>query len=226
MVEKDRLQMSLLSFQVDLPRGKSILRARYRAKASGTHEYTGPVVTWLLPYVLAPAREWKSFGGPEVRVLLPDWEASSTPELEREGDELRGDFPGLPADYLMLAARAPLKGAYERASWQGLGFYSLVLLGGAVLCWVAGRWLGRRVARSLGSGWLILAGVFLGSLWSASLFGAWRLSWWWVGRSLAGQESPYFHETFWGPACGNVLLMVLVFPVSVCIAAWGAGKAR
>jgi hypothetical protein len=130
----------LVALSLELLPGPSTLRVRYSAHACGTAER--PTVTWQLPYVLAPAREWGGFGQLDVVVHLPSaWEARSTPALERDGDTLRGSFDGVPADALLIATGAPVPAEYHRAVWFLNGLWVAVLVGGPVMCW----WVGRRL---------------------------------------------------------------------------------
>jgi hypothetical protein len=220
-------EKALLAFDVELPPGPSTVTARYHGRACGTHE-GHPTATWVFPYILSPAKEWGSFGGLEVTVFVPEgWESASTPALEREGDVLRGSFPSLPADALMLAARAPVGPELGRAVCLYLGLYAFAAVGGGVLCWWAGRSLGRFLGRRQGVFhlWIVLAAVALAFLWAAAIFGSARLAWWGIRGSLAGQESPYFHERFLVPGCMTFLLILAVLPLGFGIAWWSARRA-
>lgn len=96
-----------LAFAVDLGPGPHTLRVRYAARPS-YQAGLAPARTWQLGYVLAPARQWATFGGLDVTVALPaGWDAASRPALGRDGDTLRGAFAGLPADALAVTTRAP-----------------------------------------------------------------------------------------------------------------------
>lgn len=65
-----------------------------------------PLLHWQLVYILAPAREWAGFGGPEVQVQLPEgWRFAGTLPLTRSGDQLTGSFSGLPADAIAITAQ-------------------------------------------------------------------------------------------------------------------------
>jgi len=58
--------------------------------------------------VLAPARQWASFGDLSIRAMLPSgWRARAIPDLDRVGDTLVGQFAGLPADSLAISAAFP-----------------------------------------------------------------------------------------------------------------------
>jgi hypothetical protein len=212
-------EVVLVAFSVELPSGVSTLSSRYRARACGS-DWRRPTATWLVPYILAPAREWQSFGELHVTAHLPDdWKSWSNPELKRDGSVLRGRFTGLPADALVLATWAPVPSELQRAKNLYGGLYALAVLGGAVVCLLAGRWLGRLLARWLGqrvglaSLLALPLAALLAVLWAAAIFGAWRLGVREIFATLRGQESPYFHEPFILWAFGTLLLVVLVLPV-------------
>ncbi len=217
----------LVAFTVDLPSGASTLTARYRARAAGTDERS-VAATWVFAYVLSPAREWGSFGDLEVTAYLPDgWQHASATPLEREGDVLRGRFTGLPADSLAVAVRAPVGPEFQWAIYRSVGLFALAVVAGGAFCWLAGRWQGRFFARKsrpdlAGPGrsrWpiAVLAGV-VALLWGAIIGGAYDLAVQGVFAALKGQESPYFHEHFFLPACGLVLLVLCALPLGFLLA--------
>lgn len=223
----------MVAFSLDLPTGSSALRVRYRARACGAAER--PTVTWQLPYVLAPAREWGAFGRLDVTVHLPDsWDARSTPALEREGDTLRGSFTELPADALLLATGAPVPREYSWAVWLSEALWGLVLLGGPVMCWLAGRRLARARATSkaLGGGKIIrvafrefVLGVFPALLWGACIFALVPMSMGIIKPTLHGQESPEFGEPWlWGTCLICVLIPAAVL-LGVIVTQWRASRA-
>jgi hypothetical protein len=215
-----------LAFSVELPTGCSELTARYRARASGTDE-GHTMVTWQFPYILAPAREWSSFDRLELTVYLPGgWQSASDPALEREGEVLRGQFTGLPADTINLAVRAPVPPGLRRTVYFYLGLYGIVVVCGGVLCWLAGRLQGRYLAGQAARGqrvwggrgpWIVASAVLMAVLWPALLYGAWSLGVKGIYAALAGQESPYFHELFPMPFLLHALLMLLAVPAGFAI---------
>ena len=101
------------AFTAVIPPGPHRLAVSYAALPGryvhfGDQTSAGTAV-WQIGYVLAPARQWASFGDLSIRVLLPTgWRAHATPELIRAGDELVGQFSGLPADSLALSAAYPV----------------------------------------------------------------------------------------------------------------------
>lgn len=210
----------ILAFSVELPPGRRLLRANYRAKVCGEDE-DYPTVTWQFPYILAPAREWGSFGGLDVTVYLPKaWQAKSTPALERDGDILRGRFASLPADCLALAVRQPMGPELQRKMGQTIWVYgslcALVMLGGGVVCWWVGRLLGWLLVRGTAHRslpWGLLLALLMPLLWAVVLLVLRYQTQEGIMGVLGGQESPYFHEHFFGMNAGMICLLpiVLVF---------------
>jgi hypothetical protein len=210
-------QPEIAAFALDLPPGASTLRVRYLARACGAAERA--TVTWQFPYVLAPAREWGSFGRLDVVVHVPArWDARSTPALDRDGDTLRGSFDGLPADALLLATGAPVPPEYSWAIYGVEAFCAFVLLGGPVMCWWAGRLQGLSRIRFHASGkrglWagirVVVLATFPALLWGSVLFALQPVSERIVKASLHGQESPWFGDHLFEPCC-----VILVIPVAV-----------
>jgi hypothetical protein len=224
-----------LAFTVELPRGSSTLRARYRAPAAGADEGY-PTATWEFPYVLAPARDWDGFGRLDVTVLIPEgWQWTSQPALASDGAVLRGSFDGLPADYLVVAIRKPVG---QGLAWvQGISYtlYGVSILIEGLLCWwlglLGGRWLGRKVATGLwgetragGLRWVLAATCAIA--WSALILVGWSVTINRIYDYLEGQESPYFHERFTLPSLGIVLASVLILPIGFAITLAGATRSR
>jgi hypothetical protein len=227
--------LALLAFSIELPPGPGTLTVHYRARACGADEClpSHPTTTWQFPYVLSPAREWGSFGGLDVLVYVPaGWQSSSSPALEREEDVLRGHFGDLPSDVLRVATRAPVPPALHRANAVYLGQCALVMVGGGVLCWWAGSWLGRFLARKAGRGEhvahrgsITLAAIILPLLWAGLIVGAARLAMLGMVASLGGQESPSFHYRFDVLGCFTFFQMLLALPVGFLLT-WGSACRR
>jgi hypothetical protein len=205
-----------VAFSVELPHGSSTLRVSYRARACGTDE-EHQTVTWQFPYVLAPAREWGDFGRLDVTVNLPEgWEARSSPDLDRHGSTLHGSFTGLPADTLLLATRAPVPPEYYLTPWLSLAIYLITWVGGVIVCRRAGwrQGLSRVPDGTSPASTLLVRGlrallllVVPPVLWAFLVFftGGFlpRII---MTAGLRVQESPYFHEDFFGLVCGNLVL--------------------
>jgi hypothetical protein len=208
-------------FSLKLPPGASVLKARFTARASGTPE-NQPTATWMFPYVLAPAKEWGSFGRLEVKALLPEgWEARSSPDLKREGDTLVGSFQGVPADILQLATRAPVPEEFRRAQRLAWPMFGLTFVAVSVGCWLVARWTGRLLRRWLatapahGARWclgVITVSCVLTYLWVVALGTVTNLLREWLFAPLGDQANP---ELLWRFAPG-LMVMVLLNVVGLC----------
>jgi hypothetical protein len=193
----DPSDVALVAVSIDLPAGDSTLSAHYWARACGIDEGY-PTATWQFPYVLAPAREWASFGRLNVTVYIPEgWESACTPALQREGTVLSEQFDGLPADILHLALRRPAGLAFHLARCLSWGVFVIVVLGGGVFCWLAGRWQGPLLALWFRK-WILVApflamslGTLLGVFWAVGIFLAGAFGLQSTTALLAGQESPH-----------------------------------
>ena len=194
---------ALVAISLVLPPGPSRLHVYYRARACGAAER--PTVTWQLPYVLAPARQWGGFGGLDVTVNLPSgWEARSAPALEREGDTLRGSFDGLPADALLLATASPVPPTYHWAIWFPEVLWAVLLLGGPLMCWWAGRRLGLAGAAGLRR---LRRGLVPALVWGALIYASVPVSMDIIRITLHGQESPSFGEPWFAGPCLNFIII-------------------
>jgi hypothetical protein len=217
-----------MAFSLELPPGPSTLHVRYGARASGTDE-SHPTVTWQFPYVLAPAREWGSFGELDVTALVPEnWESRSTPDLKRDGETLTGHFTGLPADALVLSARAPVPSGLKLVVWIYVVLYGLAVVGGGFLCWWCATWLGKFLAGRFrltptGRGGvavqIVTVAITLPLLWPALIYCASRLALAGSVGYLGGQESPYFHEPFIYLDCSTGFFMTGAAVLGLVIAA-------
>ncbi len=144
-------------FTLILPPGQHEIHVEYRAVATD-HSHDAPMKYWQIGYVLAPARDWASFGGLEARIIVPaGWNVAVEPEMTRSGDTLAGSWKELPADVLALTTQTPLPSGYGFAS-SGPPIIALVL---ALFLSVWGGMLtGRRLAVSRSSfAWAVLTGT-------------------------------------------------------------------
>jgi hypothetical protein len=227
----------VLTFVLELPPGRSTLSAHYRARAYGDDEEY-PTVTWLFPYILAPAREWESFGGLDVTVYLPDtWQSNSAPTLEREGGVLRGSFTNLPADCLSLAVRQPMGPEMQQklrnTIWMCVALYAFVVIGGGIVCWGIGRLIGRLLVRRTPSGtmvkyevpfWVYPFSIPLTIGWAAAIFRTLFLIRDNILGVFAGQEHPYFHEHLSLPSLANVCFVLFVLPIGMVLTRCGVQR--
>lgn len=118
-------------FQLELPPGKHRLAVTYSAFAMIRH-VGDPTSIRQFAYVLAPAEEWKSFGGLDLTVHVPaGWRAATEPRLTREGDTLRGSFDALPTDAIALTIQAPSNG-FGLVRIASLLVVGLVTIGGGI----------------------------------------------------------------------------------------------
>jgi hypothetical protein len=91
------------AFVVAIPPGEHVLTVSYDATA-GLDRRSGDTLVWQLAYILAPARDWSSFGTLDLAVHVPDgWEFAITPPVDDSGHRT---FTGLPADAIALTTRA------------------------------------------------------------------------------------------------------------------------
>ncbi|HEX3561141.1 MAG TPA: hypothetical protein VHU19_18255 [Pyrinomonadaceae bacterium] len=134
-------------FRVTLAPGEHTFRVRYRARPSAYCDDRTHAVYWQLGYVLAPAREWASFGGLDAKVWLPaGWRGAASPAMRREGEALVASWDALPADALAVTAQTNLStGEDSGAYWVLLIFAGALFTALSVFVgWKTGRWLGRR----------------------------------------------------------------------------------
>jgi hypothetical protein len=130
-----------LSFSVAIPTGKHEMHVRYMADASA---YSGnePTRYWQLAYVLAPARQWASFGTLDVDVSLPSgWNFASEPALNRNGDIASAQFQGIPSDSLALTTQMAI--SKQTFNFVPIAVVSALAFVGCVFAW----WLGARRGR-------------------------------------------------------------------------------
>ncbi|HRH41462.1 MAG TPA: hypothetical protein PKY82_07420 [Pyrinomonadaceae bacterium] len=111
-------------FTLNLAKGKHFLKAKYRA-VSTIYRNIGLMKGWQFAYSLAPARDWKSFGGLNLNIKVPtDWKFFANIKLERNGDNLTGKFTEIPADFLAVTTQAPIPANYTSTA----DLYFLILL--------------------------------------------------------------------------------------------------
>jgi hypothetical protein len=199
-----------LAFRAALPAGRHEIRVRYPAEASvySRNELT-PV--WQLGYVLAPARDWASFGTLDVRVRVPrGWTAGSSIPLQRRGSELTGSFRGVPADALALAVQRP------RPSMMPLVLLWVALSAALLVCF---GWLSRRMGMALGrrgksSAWAFPAVVVMTIAWTVLVVLGYSsmpsLVKWWIG--------PYAGEyAIRAMSYGDAMFLLLLVPFMLLV---------
>ncbi len=162
-------EKKMLGFSVKIGAGKHVLKARYKSDAASNRRGE-PTKYWQFAYVLAPAREWASFGGLNVTVHLPkDWNYAANVELTRSGDSLLGSFANIPVDALAMTLQMPEPRWYKALSTLYSGLFLLAIsLGLTGIGWLSfsqktlpGRRWWKGIVASIG--WaltIILAGFF------------------------------------------------------------------
>ncbi len=139
----DTLRVRALSFVLDVPPGRHLVRMRYAVRPGSYDAGDHPSRVWQMAYSLAPARFWAGFGSLDVTVRVPSsWDVAASLPLRRDGGVLTATFAGVPGDVLTVSARAPKPRG--RTALRLLGF-ALALL----FCLGAGA-LGGRVTRQRG----------------------------------------------------------------------------
>lgn len=183
-----------LFFQIALPAGRHTIRVRYLARATATSG-DAPTRYWQLGYVLAPARQWASFGGLDVEVAVPTgWLVATSPTLTRSADVLTGTFASVPADSVAITTRAPDPTVIDPGPLILAGTpLALIVLGLA-----AGVLLGRLRRRSL---WALPLSLTLGvvTIAAALIADAWSPTTYvpdaqvaWDYAYTSGRISPWF----------------------------------
>jgi hypothetical protein len=188
-IEYEAEATGIIRFTTNLLPGRHTIRVEYVASAT-RHRLDHRLVHWQLAYILAPARQWPSFGGLELSVIAPSrWSVATNVRLAREGDVLRGEFASIPDDALTITARAPDEWWFGAAAWAPAVVVFALL---AIAALRAGSAHGRTLARAgRGVGWaipaafgagfvmmvLVPAARFLGAAIEESLVGAGQLSW-------------------------------------------------
>lgn len=154
-----------LRFAIIVPPGVHQIRVHYSARATAYSDGS-PTRYWQIGYVLAPARQWASFGQLAVSVdLPPGWLAASRPALTRGGDDLTGAFDGIPADALALTIQSPPPRIEQRGPQIAVGGFLAAILVGLL----GGLTLRRAKRRTL---WLLPIAVVVGTGWALSTLGA------------------------------------------------------
>lgn len=132
------------AFTLAIPPGRHQLAVTYSATPQRTKTHEGGTLIHQLGYVLAPARDWGSFGTLQVTVEVPPgWRIAASPPLARVGDTLRGTFPALPADTIGLTFRASTSTLHGILQFALPLFALIVLVGGGYLLFAFGRMRGR-----------------------------------------------------------------------------------
>jgi hypothetical protein len=192
-------------FTALIPPGPHRLSVAYTVMP-GRYSWAGKTTIWQVAYVLAPARQWASFGDLSVRVQLPPgWRARALPDLTRNGNTLEGQFSGLPADGLVMSASFPVDAhVMSIPEWMAplwplfFGLLLITVVGAAAVpLFTKQRWA------------FILSGV----MWAVPAVGLW------MSRAFASPP-----ETQYGAGkCGAFMIGCALLPGALLIAVIAAG---
>lgn len=162
--------------------------------------------TWQVAYILAPARQWASFGDLSIQAQLPaGWRARAIPAMDRTQDTLQGHFVGVPADSMVISASFPVDAHVQTIpDWMSshwplfAGLLLITIAGTSALSWPTGR------------RWVLLP---YGGLWAGPA------AWVWMGT---GYITPPATQYSTGK-CGFVAAGCLLMPGAAIIATIAAG---
>ncbi len=198
-------------FTLKLPKGKHTLKAKYKAEPT-VYKDIGVMKGWQFAYSLAPAKDWKSFGGLNLNINIPnDWKFFSNVKLEQNGENLTGNFKEIPADFLAITTQAPIPPSYN--TWTDITFFSflacliifpILLISFAV--WKGYKWKNSWVYGGVaGIVWALLVGIF-GFLYES------------YPKSVipAGQFASYGYDDIFG-VFFNILLIPIVFVLGIVL---------
>jgi hypothetical protein len=193
------------AFVAPIPPGLHRLSVAYSLVA-GRYWAPSSALTWQVAYILAPARQWASFGDLSVRVQLPHgWRARAVPDLTRNGDTLEGQFSGLPADGMVMSASFPFDphvlsiGEWMAPLWPLVFWLLLITAAGAAA-----------VPRFTKQRWVF---VLCGLMWAVPAVGLW------ISRAYAIPPATQYS----GGKCGAVTIGCSLLPGAVLIAVIAAG---
>lgn len=192
-------------FTVLIAPGPHRLSVAYAVKP-GRMAVPETTATWQVAYILAPARQWASFGDLFVQAQLPaGWRARAIPAMDRNRDTLTGHFVGVPADSMVLSASFPIDvhvatiPEWLSSHWPlfaGLLLTTLAVT--SALSWPRGR------------RWVLLP---FGALWAGPA------AWVWMGTGYVTPPATQYT----GGKCGFVTAGCLLMPGAVVIAMIAAG---
>jgi hypothetical protein len=97
-----------INFSIPLKPGQHNIEVSYEVEAGAYYALKHTARFWQTAYILAPARQWKSFGGLDLEVLAPDgWQVRSNLSLANQGEKWVASFEALPADFIALTTVHP-----------------------------------------------------------------------------------------------------------------------
>lgn len=110
-------------FEIDLTKGVHNLRVEYTANSWENYAGDGWITRTIIPYSLAPAKNWKSFGGLEVRIDIRTLKKGfirtnlGKPTAGKIDSVAIWQFNSLPADFIMIEYEPKLN------AWVNLARY-------------------------------------------------------------------------------------------------------
>jgi hypothetical protein len=206
MIPYDTTPGTAFQFTVLIPPGQHQLSVDY-AVLPGRFSVPNYTTIWQVAYVLAPARQWESFGDLSVSVAVPaGWRARSIPDLTRKGDSLRAHFVGLPANAMTISASYPVDPHVTSVTdWllsQWPLFLALLLVTIALtLLWI----------RSASGGWMFAP---FGAAWALPALVQWFRT---------GYATPPEAQFGGGGKCGPIATGCVLLPGAVVVVAVAAG---
>lgn len=197
---------SAFAFTAVIPPGSHRLAVTYAAMP-GNSGAPNTTIVWQIGYVLAPARQWASFGDLSIRATLPSgWRARATPELARVGSSLVGQFSGLPADSLAISAAFPEEPhARSVPAWLGTQWPLAAIL--LLVTAIAG----------------VAAGILTAHRWPFALSGLmWAVpaAWQWFSTAYVTPPQGQFDGA---GKCGCVTIGCALLPGALLVAVVAAG---
>ncbi len=162
-------------FEVELGPGEHVIEVAYEALPQYDHSSSRVYQDARVRYVLAPVKQWASFGELHVEVLAPDgWPVEQELGLKQEGGVWRKSFEELPGDTLEISVPFPVPFGVHLATWALWIVLVLGLILGAAVAWrfsfATQENLVRRWFSVVGLG-LLQAALFAGILWGSWLLG-------------------------------------------------------
>jgi hypothetical protein len=205
IIPYDTTPGTAFQFTVAIPPGPHRLSVDY-AVLPGRFAFPGQTTDWQIAYVLAPARQWETYGDLSVTATLPTgWRARSIPDLPRYGDSLSGHFVDLPSNAMTITASFPRDPYVQSvtdwlpAQWA-LFLALLVLTIAFTTLWI----------RTTSSGWMFAP---FGAAWALPALAQWFRT---------GYVTPPATQ-FGGGKCGAVTAGCLLLPGALVVVAVAAG---
>lgn len=151
-----------ISFSVPVNSGQHELKVDYEAELREEY-YAGATISHNLLYMLSPARDWKSYGGLQLKLAVPEeWALNANLKLQQENGFYTAKWNQLPADYFFVETHVQAENGYlieDRFLWTGW-ILSAVLIVFFLLRISRNFVRGKRKA-----GYTWSAAIWLGAIW-------------------------------------------------------------